>query len=56
MSTNKKLVDAISSGNEAAANEAFYKAIQEKVNTILDIQRVAITSEIYKAQQEAKPT
>lgn len=47
MSTTKKIIDAIADGNTSVANEAFAKAIKEKVNTILDIKKVSITSEIY---------
>lgn len=47
MSTTQKIINAITDDNAAEANEAFAKAIKEKVNVILDIKKVAITSEIY---------
>lgn len=47
MSNTAKIIAALADGNTAVADEAFAKAIREKVNTVLDIRRVAITSEIY---------
>jgi hypothetical protein len=47
MSTIKRIIDAISSDDSASADKEFKKAIREKVNTVLDIKKIAITSEIY---------
>jgi hypothetical protein len=47
MSNTAKIIDAIAEGNLPQADEAFLKAVKEKVNTVLDIKRVAITSDIY---------
>lgn len=54
MSTTKKIIDAVAEGNTSVANQAFAKAIKEKVDTILDIKKVAITSEIYNKATAAK--
>lgn len=47
MNSTKGLIDAITSDDVSKANIAFEKAIKEKVNVVLDIKKVAITTEIY---------
>lgn len=47
MSTTSTFIAAIAEGDHDKANEVFKKAIKEKVNNVLDIRRVAITSEVF---------
>lgn len=54
MSTTSNFIAAIADGDHTKANEVFAKAIKEKVNTILDIKRVSITSEIYAKVEASK--
>lgn len=42
-----KLIDAVSSDNKEVTADLFGKIIREKVNNVLDIKRIAITSDIY---------
>lgn len=54
MSNIKKIINAVADGETSAANEAFSKAIKEKVNLVLDIKKVAITTEIYNKATTTK--
>lgn len=48
-----KLIDCVADSNNAEAQQYFLNAIKEKVNTVLDIKKVAITTEIFnKASEE----
>ena len=47
MKGTTKLIDAIASGNNAKANEAFGSVIREKINTILDIKKIELTSRVF---------
>jgi hypothetical protein len=42
-----QIISAVNDGDIKSANEAFANAIKEKVNTILDIKKIALTSEIF---------
>lgn len=53
MSNNMKLIDAIMNGDSAAAREEFTAAINDKVNTVLDIRRVTMASDVFNQVQEA---
>lgn len=53
MSNISKFIDAIRSNDEVAIKESLKKAIVSKVNTVLDIKRVAITSDIYNKVNES---
>ena len=48
-----KLIDAIMNGDSAAAREEFTAAINDKVNTVLDIRRVTMASDVFNQVQEA---
>lgn len=53
MSKTRELIDSIMSGSGELAREAFSTAITDKVNTVLDIKRVAITADIYNKVDES---
>ena len=53
MSIARELIDAIMDGNAQGAREAFSTAISDKVNTVLDIRRVEITSDVFGKVEEA---
>jgi hypothetical protein len=53
MSNTRKLIDAIMDSNGNQAGEVFSAAISDKVNTVLDIKRVAITADIYNKVEES---
>lgn len=48
MSNTAKFIAAIAAGDKQAANESFAKAMKTRVNTVLDIKRIAITSAVYE--------
>lgn len=52
MSNNVKLIDAIMNGNAEEARSEFTAAINDKVNTVLDIRRVAMASDVFNQVQE----
>jgi D-alanyl-D-alanine carboxypeptidase len=52
MSDNMKLIDAIMNGDAAASREAFTAAITDKMNTVLDIRRVTMASDVFNQVQE----
>jgi hypothetical protein len=52
MSNNVKLIDAIMNGNAEEARSEFNVAINDKVNTVLDIRRVAMASDVFNQVQE----
>jgi hypothetical protein len=52
MNNNMKLIDAIMNGDAIAAREAFTAAITDKVNTVLDIRRVTMASDVFNQVQE----
>lgn len=59
MSTTSTFITAIAEGDHIKANEVFTKAMKEKVNNVLDIKRVAITSDVFNEtaiMSEAKST
>ena len=45
MTSNAKLINAILSDDKKAFTEQFTKVIQNKSNQVLDIKKIAITSE-----------
>lgn len=47
MKATTKIIDAVANGDIATANEAFSSAIKEKINTILDIKKIELTSRIF---------
>ena len=53
MSNNMKLIDAIMNGDAITAREEFTAAINDKVNTVLDIRRVTMASDVFNQVQEA---
>lgn len=50
MSRIKTIIDAIAEDDIATADVALQNAIREKVNVLLDIKKIAITSDIYKKE------
>ena len=48
-----KLIDAIMNGDATSAREEFTAAINDKVNTVLDIRRVTMASDVFNQVQEA---
>jgi hypothetical protein len=54
MGTISSFIDAVADSDHTKANEVFAKAIKEKVNTVLDIKRVAITSDVYAKVEASK--
>lgn len=47
MKATTKLIDAVANGNIATANEAFGTVIKEKINTVLDIKKIELTSRVF---------
>jgi hypothetical protein len=54
MKRTAKFIEALASGDEKMINDSLTAAIKEKVNTVLEIKRVAITSKIYDKAVAAK--
>lgn len=47
----KELIQNIVSGNSEAADAAFNRLIQDKAQTVLDIKKVEMTSNIYNTEK-----
>ena len=52
MSYTTKLISAIATNDKVAAKTVFEKIVKEKVQTALDIKRVALTSKIYSKTEK----
>ena len=49
MNKNKELLDALLAGDEPTINLAFDAAIKEKIQTEIDIRKVAVGSQFFTA-------
>ena len=47
MKATTTIINAVADGNIATANQAFASAIKEKVNTILDIKKIELTTRVF---------
>ena len=47
MKASTKIITAVSDGDINTANEAFATAVKEKINTILDIKKIELTSRVF---------
>lgn len=52
MKNTEELFNALVNNNEDAAFESFKAAIDDKLQTALDVKKVALTSDIFKDRSE----